>query len=129
MIGAPKRDRDGGFTLLEMLVAVAVLAALLAVIPRSFVQARVNFDRSQEWLRARLVAETVMTEELSASNLKPGEIRGEIDGRRWSATLDPNFTLAPRDNASGMVLLDVTVRVAMQGDDLELHTVRIGSPE
>ena len=55
-------SRDAGFTLLEMLVAVAVLALLAGVVPRSFVFARSILDHSRDWVAARLVAEAVLND-------------------------------------------------------------------
>jgi prepilin-type N-terminal cleavage/methylation domain-containing protein len=121
---------EAGFTLLEMVVAVAVLAAIASIIPRSFVAARANFDRSEDWLKARLVAEAVLAEELAGSTLRPGVRSGSIDRRAWSASLEPNFTLSSRDPEVGRILLDVRVRVAVKGgESLEISTMRIGQPE
>jgi prepilin-type N-terminal cleavage/methylation domain-containing protein len=121
---------EAGFTLLEMMVAVAVLAAMASIIPRSFVAARANFDRSEDWLKARLVAEAVLAEELAGNTLRPGVLSGSIDGRAWSASLGPNFTLSSRSPEIGRILLDVRVKVAVEGgESLEISTMRIGQPE
>jgi prepilin-type N-terminal cleavage/methylation domain-containing protein len=119
--------RDEGFTLLEMTVAVAVLAALVAVIPRSLVAARTNFERSQDWLQARLVAEAVLNEELVGSSLEIGTMRGRMDGRAWSAVLDPLQALSSSDPQVTSILLNVRVSVAVAGGEtLNVSTVRIG---
>src|SRR5687767_11605049 len=54
---------DNGFTLLEMLVAVAILAALVGIVPRTLATARSLVDRSQDWMEARLVADHVLYDE------------------------------------------------------------------
>jgi prepilin-type N-terminal cleavage/methylation domain-containing protein len=125
--GAPGARADEGFTLIEMTVAVAVLAAMVAVIPRSLVAARTNFERSQDWLHARLVAEQVLNEELAGASLEIGTMRGRIDGRAWSAVLDPISALSSTDPQVTSILLNVRVSVAVTGGEtLDLSTVRIG---
>jgi prepilin-type N-terminal cleavage/methylation domain-containing protein len=122
--------RDAGFTLLEMLVAVLVMATLASVVPRGLVAARTNLERSEDWLDARLVAETVLNEGLTGKSLKPGVIGGVVDGRRWRATLRRVPTAVDEEAETERILLDVKVEVAIAGrKTLEVDTMRIGRLE
>lgn len=124
---ARRPDSQAGFTLLETLVAVLVLAALVSVVPRTLVAARNNLERSEDWLSARLVAETVLNEALVGPSLTAGIIGGDVDGRRWSATLRQVNSPDGAGADSDRVLLDVSVRVTVSGRrSLEVETMRIG---
>jgi general secretion pathway protein I len=118
---------DAGFTLLEVLVAVAILAALAALIPRSIVSARTSIEQSRDWLEAQLVAESVLNQELAASDLRPGTLTGALQSRQWRAELRPSRL--PVAEANERILLDIRVSVAVSpGSVLELDTIRIGQP-
>ena len=119
--------RDGGFTLLEVLVAVAMLSILLGLIPRSFVYARAIINRSESWTEARLVAEAVLHGELTGQALRPGTRRGVMDGRPWSADLKRNITLSDPVQGSNRILLEVRLLVTVSADEtLTIDTMRIG---
>ena len=120
-------SRDAGFTLLEMLVAVAVLALLAGVVPRSFVFARSILDHSRDWVAARLVAEAVLNDELRRPALQPGARSGEIDGHMWRATLRRNTALGAPMLEDGRMLLDVHLEIEVSaGRMLALDTLAIG---
>jgi prepilin-type N-terminal cleavage/methylation domain-containing protein len=124
------RPSEGGFTLLEMLVAVAVLAALVGLVPRTLATARGLIDRSQDWVEARLVAEQVLNDELTGRSLRPGTRRGIVEGRRWRAVLQRDLDIPDQTAETGRVLLAVTVEVTVDGaQTLEVETMRIGLPE
>ena len=128
MTGA--RQTESGFTLLEMLVAVAILAALVGIVPRTLATARSLVDRSQDWVEARLVADHVLNDELSGASLRPGTRRGTVDGRRWRAVLQRDLDIPDQTPETGRVLLAVTVEVAVNGaQTFEVETMRIGLPE
>ena len=124
------RPSEGGFTLLEMLVAMAVLAALVGLVPRTLATARGLIDRSQDWVEARLVAEQVLNDELTGRSLRPGPRRGIVEGRRWRAVLQRDLDIPDQTAETGRVLLAVTVEVTVDGaQTLEVETMRIGLPE
>jgi prepilin-type N-terminal cleavage/methylation domain-containing protein len=124
----PTREaRDAGFTLLEMLVAVAVLAVLVGIVPRSFVFARSVIDHSRDWTSARLVAESVLNDTLTGPTLRPGARSGEMNGRRWRATIRRHASLNAPILDSGQMLLDVRLSVDVSaGRTLEVETMRVG---
>jgi competence protein ComGC len=121
-------EQEAGFTLLDMLVAVAILAALVGIVPRSFVFARSLLDHSRDWMAARLVAESVLNDELARATLEPGVRGGVIEGRRWRATLRPSSLAGAAPSESGRALLDVHISVEVgAGKSLEIDTMRIAS--
>lgn len=123
------RGSIGGFTLLEMLVAVAILAVLVSLIPRSFVYARAIINRSESWTEARLVAEAVLNGELAGGHLRPGTLRGEMDGYAWVATLKRNEALNA-GAGTNRALLEVNLQVPVSPKQtFEVQTMRIGSPQ
>jgi len=123
----PRTEREAGFTLLDMLVAVAILAVLVGVVPRSFVFARSLLDHSRDWMEARLVAESVLNDELVRVALEPGVRGGVIEGRRWRATIRRSSLLGAVPAESGRMLLDVRISVDVgAGKSLEIDTMRIG---
>lgn len=127
MSGGGARRGASGFTLLEMLVAVAILAALAAVIPRSLVSARAAMDGSRNWMQARLVAEALLADDLGGFAQRPGIRRGTRDGHAWSAVLAPNGTVAASPEKSDRVLLDLRLAVQVDGAaTLRVETLRIG---
>jgi prepilin-type N-terminal cleavage/methylation domain-containing protein len=122
---------DAGFTLVEMLVAVAILAVLVSIVPRSFVFARSIIDHSRDWMGARLVADAVMNDTLTGNALQPGARAGELDGRRWRATIRPESIPGMPAPDNGQLLLDVRLEVDVSaGRTLEVETLRVsGQPQ
>jgi prepilin-type N-terminal cleavage/methylation domain-containing protein len=122
------RHRDGGFTLLEMLVAVAILAVLLTLVPRSFIAARAIINRSENWMDARLVAAQVLNAELAAGDLRAGTRRGVVAGREWTAVITPNGVLSAGAADSRRLLLNVRLGVTVSPVEMfEVETMRIGA--
>lgn len=119
---------DAGFTLLEMLVAIAVLAVLAGLIPRSFVAARAMFNRADNWLGARLVAENVLNQDLAAPTLKAGVMSGSLNGHEWTAKLERSRLPMAQSDETSRALLDVRLEVEVSPTDtLEIETMRIGT--
>ncbi|OCP25177.1 MULTISPECIES: prepilin-type N-terminal cleavage/methylation domain-containing protein [unclassified Ensifer] len=101
---------DAGFTLLEVLVAVAILAAVVSVVPRSLVSARASIGHSRAWLEARLVAEEVLAGELRNGRTRPGVFSGEVRGRQWRVVVVP-AEVADAPPGNGRALLEARISV------------------
>jgi general secretion pathway protein I len=98
--------RQSGFTLLEMLAALTVLALCVTVLLGAFGQSARALQQARHSDRLNLAARSLM-EELGDGALQPGSTTGSWDGLPW--TLDVQDQPVP-PGAVRLVRLTLTVR-------------------
>ena len=85
-----KTKRGEGFTLIEVLTAIMILAVSLVVIFQLFSQGLKSADVSGGYTRAIFHARAKMEEVLLAERLREGETEGVIEeGYRWKLIVAP----------------------------------------
>ena len=122
-----RSDGIAGFTLIEALVALAIVAAMLASIG-AVIATTVKGTRSIDQRLALIGAAEMLLAELPARNLlKPGSQSGELAGHRWRADIAP-LNMAAREvpQTSPFVPLAVILRLqAPSGPAIQVTTVRL----
>ena len=87
-IGTTPSNATGGFALIEILVAVSVLAISLVVIMQLFSGGLKARKLSEEYARGIFHAREKMAEILLAPDLSEGETQGKFeDGYQWRAVI------------------------------------------
>ena len=118
-----------GFTLLEVLIAFAILALSLGAILQAFGTGLVAITRAESHATAALQARSLLAEVGSSRPLEPGESVGDFDdGTLWTVTIEP-YQEGDESEALdfGVVLYQVEVAVGDQERDLvTLKTLRVG---
>jgi len=77
-----------GYSLVEVLVAMMILALALTVLMRIFSGGLRNIAVSADYSHAVLLAETQLAVAGSSEALVPGETHGNDDKYRWTRTVD-----------------------------------------
>jgi general secretion pathway protein I len=96
--------RQGGFTLLEVLVAFAILALSLGVLIQIFSTGLNNVALGSEYSRAILLAQSQLAALGVEAPLAAGESNGEFgDGYRWHVTVTP-YDLPPPAGAGSAAI-------------------------
>lgn len=123
-----RRGRStGGFLLLEALVAVGIMAFILSVLPSGVIIARKSVQTSANVVGARLVAEAVLTNEFSGTDLTVGTNGGTLDGYEWATVVRPNEALREAFPSRQWQPFDVIVQVLVpNGPKVTLETIRLG---
>ena len=129
LLGRNQMRRVGGFSLLEMLVALTIMGLSLSVLYQSVSGATRNTRVASEYAIATALAESTMDE--FANRLKVGEeVRGEFGEYRWSAIANPTSTIEGTEidaAGDGRLLSLLTVSVEWQGLGgtrmITLHTI------
>ena len=86
----PSPSRQGGFSLLETLVAFSILALSLGVLLRIFGGGGRLAGLADEHARAMILAESLLASVGVEMPLQPGESGGEFDERfRWALRVNP----------------------------------------
>ena len=84
------KKRCCAYTLIEVLVAMMILALSLTVIFRIFSGGLRNIGVASDYARAVMVAESVLAATGRTERLQPGEINGSLfDRYRWVRTISP----------------------------------------
>jgi general secretion pathway protein I len=118
-------DGQKGFTLIEALVALAIIAAVLSSIG-AVIGTTVKGTRSiDQRLALSGAAETVLAALPARNALKPGRQSGELAGHRWRLDVAPLNAAA--DDAQGrFVPLAINMRMqAPGGPAIQVTTVRL----
>ncbi|WP_232630719.1 prepilin-type N-terminal cleavage/methylation domain-containing protein [Methylobacterium sp. Leaf118] len=139
MTAGRTRARDG-FTLIEALVAFAVVAAISLVVQRGLIQSRVGWAAIEDRSAAERLARSLLAEPLTPAAVAAGAREGVTDGRRWRIALEsldlplpalpgePGAEAAPPAQEEGPRWRPLRVRIAVttvRGRPVEVETVRL----
>jgi general secretion pathway protein I len=120
-------DGESGFTLIEALVALAIIAAVLSSIG-GVIATTVKGSRSiDQRLALTGAAETLLASVPARNLLKPGRQTGELAGHRWRIDVAPlNVAVQAVPQTSPFVPLVVTMALQVPGGPaISVTTVRL----
>ena len=121
-------DGTAGFTLIEALVALAIVAAVLSSIG-AVIATTVKGTRSIDQRLALTGAAETLLAALPARNLlKPGRQSGELAGHRWRIDVSPMSASVTSDAPQTQRFVPLTVNMRLQapgGPAIQMTTVRL----
>lgn len=113
-----------GFSLIEVVVALAIVAVTLGTVLRLLGTTLVSVDRAGNYLRALGAAQSHLAEASSGSPLSFGVTQGSQDGIEWRLSVQP-FSMLPVDPK--VTLYHVVVLTSYQGTKVELETLLLAA--
>ena len=120
-------ESEAGFTLIEALVALAIVAVVLGSIGRVIGATVKGTWAIDQRLALSGVAETLLTELPTRQALKPGRQSGELAGYRWRIDVAP-MKAGDASEAEQSRFIPLTVNLSLQaqgGASLQMTTVRL----
>ena len=123
----PQGNGSAGFTLLEALIAIVILALSLSALLQLYSTGLRGVANIDDHLRARLLAQSVMAEMSYDRRLRPGRLQGRADQFAWTLSITPFDDGQPAPQQPGPWTLH---RLALtvtwpQGRRIELQTLRL----
>ncbi|MFQ5480081.1 MAG: prepilin-type N-terminal cleavage/methylation domain-containing protein [Thermodesulfobacteriota bacterium] len=114
---AAEADREAGFTLLEVMVSLAILGIGILMVMQLFSGGLGLAVASSNHTEAVLLAREKMAETLVDKDLYPGVIEGTDDsGLRWQVKVTP-FTNANTDNNGYLYIMKIVVSIRKADKD------------
>jgi general secretion pathway protein I len=116
------RQTQKGFSLIEVVVALAIVALMLGAVYQVSTGAVRSTVRTDNYLRALAMAQSRLTEASAMPVLKVGTVLGSSDGVTWSRSIKPYAAPPPSPETR---LYQVSVVASSNGSKVTLETVVI----
>lgn len=124
----PTDRAEAGFTIIEVLIALAVVAVGVVAIGSLMSTNARGVQKMEQHVALKEVAQTVLATGIPPrAELAPGTLNGELGAYRWQVNIGPlSGNFAPQPQNAGWIpgLVEIRVR-SPEGATLELHTVRL----
>jgi prepilin-type N-terminal cleavage/methylation domain-containing protein len=129
-----RRDLDkgqAGFTLLEALVALALVLSFASVLGPHLSQARRIMDHAEGRVAAQVMLRSLLDAPFDRFGLAKASQKGEAGGLRWRIVAEPVLTAAPgAPDQPRWLPYRVNASVAWGADQLiSAETIRLGRAE
>jgi type II secretory pathway component PulJ len=127
----PEEESRGGFTLLEALVALALILAFAAVLGPYLFQARRIIANTGGRVAAQVLLRTLVDAPFDRSQLVSASSRdGETQGLRWRIVTAPMATdIAPSHEGPRWTPVRIVASVSSNGQIITAETVRLAKSE
>ncbi|WP_052700409.1 type IV pilus modification PilV family protein [Methylocucumis oryzae] len=130
-------SKQQGFSLLEILIAFAILAISLTILLKIFSAGTNTAIVAEEYTTAVQIAESLMTQVGVATRIQPGETSGDENERyHWRILITPYLPDPNLVDIKQLKLLMYQVVVTVSWSDggdgerqLELSTLKLGTEE
>ncbi len=119
-----KNINSSGFTLLEVVVATALLAAGVLIASQNFSASLRGIRTSQEYMAATSLANNKIVEISLRQPLLPAKERGQWEGFVWEAEVSPTELLGKGLEATKVAVMMVTVKVFWGKREVQLWTLK-----
>jgi general secretion pathway protein I len=118
--------RSAGFTLLEALIAITILAVSLSALLSLYSTGLRGVSAIDGNMRARLLAQSVMAEMSHDRALRPGQSQGRSEEFTWTLTVAPYEEPAAGQLQGPWTLHHLVVTVSWpRGRRIEMQTLRM----
>jgi prepilin-type N-terminal cleavage/methylation domain-containing protein len=124
-----RSDRQAGFTLLEALVALALVLAFASAVGPHLSQARRIIANTEGRVAAQVLLRSLLDAPFDRSNLSNASREGETNGLRWRIAFEPAAAAPSRDRPKWSAFR-VMASVTWAPDQLIMaETIRLGRSE
>ena len=122
-------DRQAGFTLLEALVALALVLAFASAVGPHLSQARRIMANAEGRVAAQVLLRSLLDAPFDRSSLARASREGEMNGLRWRIVFEPVAATRSRDQPNWSTYREIASVTWGPGQVIMAETIRLGKPE
>jgi prepilin-type N-terminal cleavage/methylation domain-containing protein len=123
-------DKRAGFTLIEALVAMALVLTFVATLGPLLFHARRIMDNAEQRMAAYILLRTLLNAPFDRSHLANAARDGELDGLHWRIVTQPIGVEAAPSGAKSWTAYRVDASVSSDaGEIVAAETIRLGGSD